>query len=519
MRINYSFEGNHSTIDVGLARVVIGRPKPGLAVDVDLSPDKTVSRPHAVLYGEAGQIFIEDLDSTLGTQVNGHEIKGDGPRLIRPGDVVRIGSTTLQLEFDEKQLIYQDAASTPQRGDITQTLDAQALPFAGEGPRGEAEDLARRMALLYDLPLQLASEDRIDALLQIIVERVLPVIVRASTMTLLVRDRRSGQLLLKAHLPSGHPTISLRLAQQAMERREGFVWVRADNSDITAVIGDKEIQSAMYAPLLWKGEALGVLCAANHDRRLFSDDDLRLLVAVAQQAAMAVVQRSVEDELRVSANLMARLLVNFSPKVRDRLMHQARTGRPQLGGQRSEVTILMSDIRGFTQLIAGRDTDEIVDMLNAYFSAMVEAVFRFGGTVDKFIGDAMLVVFGSPEADPRQHENAVRAALAIQAVVADLSRSRQLEGRLTCEIGIGLHCGEVLHGFIGSMERMEFTVIGDVVNWASRYCSAAAGGEILISPQLHQWVWRMVRTEPVRIHTKHEGELLALRLKESLAAS
>jgi len=185
----------------------------------------------------------------------------------------------------------------------------------------------------------------------------------------------------------------------------------------------------------------------------------------------------------------------------------------RLGGQKSEVTILIADIRDFTQISASMDSEDVVDMLNDYFSPLVDVVFRFDGTVDKFIGDAMLVIFGSPEADPQQHEKAVRAALAMQDTIQTVSKARAARNQVTCDMGIGLHCGEVLHGFIGSNERMEFTVIGDAVNRANRYCSGAGPGEVLISPEVHQWVWRIVQSDPVTIAIKHEGTLPALRLK------
>jgi adenylate cyclase len=233
----------------------------------------------------------------------------------------------------------------------------------------------------------------------------------------------------------------------------------------------------------------------------------------AWPASTTATQHQLQTDLHRSAALLGRLLTNFSPKTRDQLLARASHGRLRLGGEKSEVVILESDIRGFTSLSAGIDTDDLVDLLNEYFSALVDAIFRFDGTVDKFIGDAVLAVFGSPEPDALRHEKAVRAALAMQAAMAEVSERRKRRGRATCSIGIGIHCGEVLHGFIGSTERMELTIIGDAVNWTNRYCAAAGSGEILISPALHQRMWRLIDTELITIETKQEGNLPAYRLK------
>src|SRR5262249_54963334 len=129
------------------------------------------------------------------------------------------------------------------------------------------------------------------------------------------------------------------------------------------------------------------------------------------------------------------------------------------------------------------------------------------------VGDSILAVFGSPDPDPRQHEKAVRASLAMQAAMKQTSATRALRHDPTCEVGIGVHCGEVVHGFIGSSERLEFTVLGDAGNRAARYCGAAGSSEILISPEVHQRVWKFVQADPVSIKTKHESEWPAFRLK------
>jgi adenylate cyclase len=241
---------------------------------------------------------------------------------------------------------------------------------------------------------------------------------------------------------------------------------------------------------------------------------LRLLVAAAQYAALAIANHRLCDELQSNVKLIERLLTNFSPAIRQRLLAKARGGRLRLGGEKSEVTILSSDIRGFTRLTAHMDAEEVVDMLNSYFSALVDAIFRHDGTIDKFIGDAILAVFGSPEPDPDQHAHAVRAAIAMQKSLAEVNAVRKARGQVVCEMGIGVHCGPVLHGFIGSEERMEFTVIGDTVNRTARYCDGAPAGQVLISPEVHQRVWKLVRAEPMSIPTKHEGDLPAFRVLE-----
>jgi adenylate cyclase len=267
----------------------------------------------------------------------------------------------------------------------------------------------------------------------------------------------------------------------------------------------------MYAPLLWEDEALGVLCADGHKTEAaFAEDDLRLMVLVAGYAAMAVATHQLQEKLRLESATKANLLRQFSPAVAERLL--THRGRFHLGGERSEVTLLCSDIRGFTRMSFDMEPDEIVETLNEYFAYLVPVLFANRGTIDKYMGDGILAVFGSPEPDPCHHEHAVRAAVEMQAAVAKLNAERALRGVPTRDIGIGIHCGEVVQGFVGTSERMEFTVIGDAVNRASRYGAAAQGKEILISPEVHEHVWRLVEAEGTTIQTKHEGDLHAYRI-------
>jgi adenylate cyclase len=154
----------------------------------------------------------------------------------------------------------------------------------------------------------------------------------------------------------------------------------------------------------------------------------------------------------------------------------------QIKGQSRVITLLFSDIRGFTTLSESRKPEEVVEILNRYFSKQVEVIFRHGGTVDKFIGDAIMAFWGAPVDDPRHAQNAVKAAIEMGRVVDEFRR--ELGGELAKEfdIGIGIHTGPAVVGFIGSENKLDYTAIGDSVNLASRIEGATKGvARILVS--------------------------------------
>jgi adenylate cyclase len=519
VRIRYRYRGNDKVFDQFAESVVIGRPRAGVHVDIDLTPDLRVSRPHARISIADGDYWIEDLGSANGTAVDGQPIKGLGRVRLKPGQKIAISDTIIEVEIPRARTgLAQRWESDDQTLvdthdnllDIAEVIDATAPVFEPGRPIDPAQ--AQGLALLYELPLRFAEETELDTLFQTIIERLVAIIPAASRGALLLQDPASSELLLKAHVPAGQPAVSVTLASRTMVRREGFIWRKGADPSQSQLLSRSK--AGMYVPLVWKGRAIGAACVDNSDGgTLFTADDLRLMIAVAHYAATAAMQNQLQNELRRNAALLARLLTNFSPKLRDTLLSRAAHGRLRLGGERSEVVILQSDIRGFTKLVSGMDTDDVMDMLNDYFSALADAIFEHDGTIDKITGDAILAVFGSPEPDPLRHEKALRAALAMQSAMVAVSERRQQRGQTTCTIGIGVHCGEVLHGFIGSNDRMELTVIGEAANWTSRYCDGAAGGEILISPALHQRLWRHIDAEFTTIETKHEGPLGAYRLK------
>jgi adenylate cyclase len=149
-------------------------------------------------------------------------------------------------------------------------------------------------------------------------------------------------------------------------------------------------------------------------------------------------------------------------------------------GATVEASVLFVDIRGFTALSENKTPEMIVDLLNDYLTRVTDSVIKHGGHVNKFVGDEAMAVFGAPAANPSHAQAAIRAALEIQDEIAELNRQKKMNG-MKIGVGVGINSGEMLSGNLGSQRRMEYTVIGDNVNIASRLTKVAKAGEILIS--------------------------------------
>lgn len=483
----------------------------GRRSDCDLSiPEADVSRNHAKLTLEAGEFVIEDLGSSAGTYLGGERLAG--PRRLAYPQTVQVGSA--QMFVSDQPLPARQMPPAPESGGvegkvrITVSMDATA---SRAPTQGVAEQMARRLEMLYTLPLQFAAEPDLRKLFKLVLSRVMELIPGANRGALLVIDPASSSLVLRASVPEDNPPISRTLIKRAANEKQGFIWGEEQaGADMALSIVNLHIRTGMYAPMLWKGRTMGVICVDNPQHRgAFTHEDLQFLISVANYAAAAIANQLLQDDIEQNNRTLQNLLANFSPKLRDKLLQKSREGRLQPGGEKSNVTILMSDLRGFTRASSSLGAEDVVDMLNDYFSVLGDIVFQHDGTIDKFIGDAILAVFGSPEADENHALNAARCAMAMQSAIAAINERRRAEGRPNCDLGVGIHTGEVLHGFIGADERLEFTVIGDTVNKAARFCDGAAAGQIVMGPRTHEAVKGTLRTEPRTIATKHEGPIEA----------
>ncbi len=187
-----------------------------------------------------------------------------------------------------------------------------------------------------------------------------------------------------------------------------------------------------------------------------------------------------------------------------------------LHGEKREISILFSDIRDFTLLAEQLGPTEVVATLNAYFSCMIDVIYKYEGTLDKFLGDGIMCIFGAPIDQPDHAVRAAWTALAMKGALIEFNKQQIMEGKPTLEVGIGINTGDAVVGNVGSEKRLEYTAIGDNVNLAARLQSIAAGGQILISESTYSAIKPLATVDklnPVKIKGKI-GDVPVYELKE-----
>jgi adenylate cyclase len=240
-------------------------------------------------------------------------------------------------------------------------------------------------------------------------------------------------------------------------------------------------RSFMCAPLWHEVQIIGLLYVDNPLKQRFSEADLELFTAFSNYAAVAIAQARLAERVQQEIRRRERLARYHSPAVVDRLLkaEAGADGEAPMLAQERDITVLLADIVGFTSLAEGLPPQQVAVLLNVFFSRMADAIFQHEGTLDKFIGDAVLAIFGAPLDLANHALNAVRAAERMRKALAELNQER---GEPRLEMRIAIHTGVALVGDLGSPQRREYSVLGDVPNTTARIEDGfAKSGQIVIT--------------------------------------
>jgi adenylate cyclase len=479
--------------------LVVGR---GLASDIAIY-DPTISRRHAELTVGADAVDVKDLGSSNGTCINGTRIEQGRLgleesitfgkvvfRLTMRGSVQAIQRPAIAAELGVQggKIVRQLVVS----GGVPPGITSRDGPPPGQlrlDATGAQARQAIKLQMLLEVSQKLSAELDLDRLLRTVVDTTFE-IMSVDRVTIVLLNEETGELvptISRSRLGESHTVqVPRSIAEKVLQERVAVVSQNApaDERFRGQSILLQSVRSAMCSPLMASADrVLGLLYVDNLTAtNTFTDEDLQFLVAFSGLAAIGIKNSRYADQIRREAMVRSNFERYFAPNVAADIAQQGEAIRQ--GGERRPTTVLFSDIRGFTAIAEAMGPDAIATFLSEYFSEMVEVIFEHGGTLDKFIGDAVMALWGSPIAHVDDPDRAVRAALGMQRAIGRLNERWVAQGRPEIGVGIGINHGEVFAGNIGSHRRLEYTVIGDAVNVAARLCAEAGPGEILVSEGL-----------------------------------
>lgn len=474
--------------------------------------DQIVSKEHAVVYSREGRFFFRDLGSLNGSYMNNQRIS---EVQLSNRDTVVLGSTRLMyVEGEEAPAVqmHQEGTESHIRTEMEMPKTERFLPEEQIADVSVLRSDYERLRIAYELQDSIGAELNVDVLLQKIID---------SAFNFLMADR--GAILLFAEDGQLRPRVTKTMAgEDDSEIALSTTIINSCISDKKGVISSdammdsrfkssksimmQGIRSSMAVPIIHKNDLLGMMYL---DSKIatgaFSEKDLKIFTAIAQQAGALL------DNIRQARSLEREALTRekFSRLLSPNLVDELVSGNLEVikGGQHRPITILFADIRGFTSLTERSDATQIVEMLNEYFERMVEIIFSTMGTLDKFIGDEIMVLWGAPVPQEDHALRAVRTAWTMQRALDSYNEERQEKGQRPIKVGIGICSGECVVGYMGSTRKMEYTAIGDVVNTASRLCDLAAPMEVVVAASTYQAVRSHVQVEelaPTQVKGKAE---------------
>jgi adenylate cyclase len=500
-----------------------------LGNDITLAEAK-VSRAHASIIKEGGHFILIDRKSQNGTFVNGVKLERS---VLKSGDTILIGGSTLVFVTEKDGERWNAPPPETHRDEIGDTIrkiipssggaegglssmTLLAKPGAGMSPlqktdteptlsgADEKKDLAslekanRVLYVLYEISRRVTAVSDFHDLLEQMMDLIFQVVAADFGFLVLTEDGEGAiqPVVTKLAGASTHnsPGISRTILKKVITDRVAVLTSNAMEDDrlkAAQSIQAQQIRSSLCVPLWEENRIIGAiqLNSLRPDRQ-FSPEDLEFLNSIGCQMASVIHHSRLNQRLRDEELLIRRLERYHSPQVVDHLLHASAENLEDLMEAREiPCTVVFTDIVGFTRLSEHMPPKEVSRLLNRYFSRMTDIIFAYDGTLDKFIGDCLMAVFGSPR--PKK-DDAVRAVRAASEIL-DKFKSISGEGGPDIRVRIGINTGPVVAGNIGSPNRMEYTVLGDTVNVASRLQELAQPGQIILGPETARQIKKSFR--------------------------
>jgi len=485
----------------------------------------SVSRHHARITVLPGEItLLNDLGSMNGTFVNNVQIQ---EHRLKDQDRVAIGMYELKYEAALADQLHIEAGrgtATEVTGLVGAPQDiAAALRVSSPTATGAVVPTEERVKLLEKenklLKLLLAVGKTLSSVLvpDEIMHRVMELVFQMDNVErgfVMLGDDQKGfkpaVLLYKDEARKAQArgvALSTAVTEKLMNDRVPLLIFDAGTDErfsTSQSLRISGIRSAMCAPLIYKDQVFGIFYVDCLSKPYaFSQEELGIFAVIAAEAAISFDNARSHEELArrvVERQTLERFL---PPTVVEKIL--ANPDGVHLGGENQSVTILFSDIRGFTRMSEHMEPHAVVELLNEYFSEMADIISDSAGTLDKYLGDGIMAVYGAPLFKSDDALRATKTAMEMQRALVALNRSWESRGQRPLRIGVGLNTGLVTAGYIGSSKHLDYTVIGDAVNLASRLCANAAPGQILVSESTFLQLNGSIpaqRLEPIRVKGK-----------------
>lgn len=526
-------------------------------------PDSRASRQHARIVQKDDSYYIQDEGSANGTMLRGETLPAQQLFEIFDGDEIHICATRMifHLEPHDKKKSPPAAAGGGLAGALggrpggKHAVDGMEVRVLSEGSDGESpavnltldanqsmvmirdqeksseqgiKDALRRLQAMLKVSEALGNVLELEPLMQRILDLVFDIFPASDRAFILLEkenpETRQPELMPVAARRRGgadedaeEVSISRSIVQAVKDKKQSILSSDAMSDDRfqnQMSIVNLSIRSMMCAPLMVASDILGIIQVdCSKGGRTFNQEDLQILTGISAQAAIAVKNAQLYTAVEQETSRRASLQRYFSPHIVELMMEGALN--TDLGGKSYEGTIFFSDIIGFTAMSETMDAAEVVAKLNRYFTAMQKIIYDNGGNVDKFGGDAIMAFWSVPQHTDDDERLATLTGIEMQSRLWVFNLEMVADNLLPVHTGIGLNTGDFVAGNVGSEDKIEFTLIGDNVNLASRIESCAGRTHVFISEKTYNCIAKdvcAVRLPPILFKGKSKpANLFSIR--------